>query len=98
MEGLPALRSLMQSAVVQGRQADTTPAPDTPSATAPVATPHATLLARHAEPTVPTTPRPFGSPDPFADDALIDRVIDRLDERLRELSIRHLGFTGGLGA
>jgi hypothetical protein len=35
-------------------------------------------------------------PDPLAEDALIDRVIDRLDERMREQSIRHLGFTGGL--
>lgn len=30
------------------------------------------------------------------DDVLLDRLLDRWEERLREQAIRHLGFTGGL--
>ena len=97
VEGLPALRNLMQSAVAQGRQPDTLPESDAPPVITPLAAPSTAPLARHTEPASPPASRPLGTPDPLAEDALVDRVIDRLDERLRELSIRHLGFTGGLG-
>jgi hypothetical protein len=35
-------------------------------------------------------------PDAAREDVLLDRLIDRFEERLREQAIRHLGFTGGL--
>jgi hypothetical protein len=35
-------------------------------------------------------------PDPAREDVLLDRLLDRFEERLREQAIRHLGFTGGL--
>ena len=35
-------------------------------------------------------------PDPTREDVLLDRLLDRFEERLREQAIRHLGFTGGL--
>jgi hypothetical protein len=97
VEGLPALRSLMQSAVAQGRQPDVMPALNAPAGTPPVTELAAPPLSRQA--TIDSLPmsRPFVGADPLAEEALVDRVIDRLDERLRELSIRHLGFTGGLG-
>jgi hypothetical protein len=96
VEGLPALRSLMQRAVALGQPPDAPPASGTPPAPATLATPAATLPPP-AGPAAITTPRPAPVADPLAEDALVDRVIDRLDERLRELSLRHLGFTGGLG-
>jgi hypothetical protein len=34
--------------------------------------------------------------DPTREDVLLDRLLDRFEERLREQAIRHLGFTGGL--
>lgn len=34
--------------------------------------------------------------DPASDDILLDRLLERWQERLREQAIRHLGFTGGL--
>jgi hypothetical protein len=40
------------------------------------------------------------APPPILDAAqeeiLLDRLFDRLEERLRDQAIRHLGFTGGL--
>ena len=35
-------------------------------------------------------------PDAAREDVLLDRLLDRFEERLREQAIRHLGFTGGL--
>ena len=35
-------------------------------------------------------------PDLAREDVLLDRLLDRFEERLREQAIRHLGFTGGL--
>jgi hypothetical protein len=35
-------------------------------------------------------------PDATREDVLLDRLLDRFEERLREQAIRHLGFTGGL--
>ena len=35
-------------------------------------------------------------PDPAREEILLDRLLDRLEERLRDEAIRHLGFTGGL--
>jgi hypothetical protein len=40
-----------------------------------------------------TRPMPF--PDPAWEEVLFDRLLDRWEERLREQTIRHLGFTGG---
>src|SRR5262249_25906654 len=34
--------------------------------------------------------------DPLGEELLLDRLLDRFEERLREQAIRHLGFTGGL--
>jgi len=38
---------------------------------------------------------PGGIQDPAWEEVLFDRLLDRWEERLREQSIRHLGFTGG---
>ena len=35
-------------------------------------------------------------PDPLREEILLDRLLDRFEERLREQAIRHLGLTGGL--
>jgi hypothetical protein len=35
-------------------------------------------------------------PDPIRDEILLDRILERFEQRLREQAIRHLGFTGGV--
>ena len=63
-----------------------------PRADAPRASGHARIDAPFASfaGTAPTLP------DPTREDVLLDRLLDRFEERLREHAIRHLGFTGGL--
>jgi hypothetical protein len=34
--------------------------------------------------------------NPLSEELLLDRLLDRFEERLREQAIRQLGFTGGL--
>lgn len=72
-----------------GRHRDLSPASLAEAAPAPRAAP----LTRADWPaTAALTPA-----DPTDDDVLLlDRLLDRWEERLREQAIRHLGFTGGL--
>jgi hypothetical protein len=54
-------------------------------------------LERGAESFVslPAGPSPQ-PPDPAREEILLDRLADLMEERMRDLAIRHLGFTGGL--
>jgi hypothetical protein len=58
---------------------------DTPSVPSPIETPFASFAGAASV-----------LPDPTREDVLLDRLLDRFEERLREQAIRHLGFTGGL--
>jgi len=50
-----------------------------------------------AQPPLPSGAQPaLAPPDPVREEILLDRLLDRFEERLREQAIRHLGFTGGL--
>ncbi|HTT38614.1 MAG TPA: hypothetical protein VMH32_13205 [Burkholderiales bacterium] len=54
-------------------------------------------VALSAQLPVPTGPQPALAPlDPLREEILLDRLLDRFEERLREQAMRHLGFTGGL--
>ena len=50
------------------------------------------VLSRGGEPLMAPLAR---IQDPAWEEVLLDRLLDRFEERLREQSIRHLGFTGG---
>ena len=68
-----------------GRQAGLRADAPGASGRAPIDTPFASFAGTASTP-----------PDPTREDVLLDRLLDRFEERLREQAIRHLGFTGGL--
>ena len=54
-------------------------------------------VGSRTEPPVPSTSESAPAmPDPLREEILLDRLLDRFEERLREQAIRHLGLTGGL--
>lgn len=91
VDGLPALQTLLHTAVAESRLRHSPPPADTAPAEAPLP-PLAQPMSLVSAPPL----RALTELDAVAEDMLVDRLCDRLQERLREQALRQFGFSGGL--